>query len=153
MTTSTSMPGCNKQLRTAICLDESIRHARDADGRRRNRAPAASSISKSAASADSREAKKVHDVCQAHNVPVWCGGMLESGIGRVHNIALSTLTNFRLPGRCVGFEALLEGRHYRARGGGQPRGTIAVSDAAGTGYRVREDLIEKLAVRKETFAA
>src|SRR5208337_645678 len=44
------------------------------------------------------EAKKVHDVCASQNIPVWCGGMLESGVGRAHNIALSTLENFRLPG-------------------------------------------------------
>ena len=44
------------------------------------------------------EAHAVHDVCQAHNIPVWCGGMLETGIGRAHNIALSTLPNFTLPG-------------------------------------------------------
>ena len=44
------------------------------------------------------EAKRVHDVCQASAIPVWCGGMLESGIGRAHNIALSTLPNFVLPG-------------------------------------------------------
>ena len=45
-----------------------------------------------------REAKRVHDVAQQHGIPVWCGGMLESGIGRAHNIALSTLPNFVLPG-------------------------------------------------------
>ena len=44
------------------------------------------------------EAKKIHDLCQAQKIPVWCGGMLESGIGRAHNIALSTLENFSLPG-------------------------------------------------------
>ena len=44
------------------------------------------------------EAKRVHDVCMANGIPVWCGGMLESGIGRAHNIAFSTLPNFVLPG-------------------------------------------------------
>ena len=44
------------------------------------------------------EAKQIHDLCQANGIPVWCGGMLESGIGRAHNIALSTLPNFVLPG-------------------------------------------------------
>ena len=44
------------------------------------------------------EAKRVHDVCEAAGIPVWCGGMLEAGIGRAHNIALATLPNFTLPG-------------------------------------------------------
>src|SRR6202035_3142120 len=44
------------------------------------------------------EAKRVHDIAQAAGIPVWCGGMLESGIGRAHNIALATLANFTLPG-------------------------------------------------------
>ena len=79
-------------------------------------APAASSTSKSAASADSAK-RKVHDVAQRFNVPVWCGGMLESGIGRAHNIALSTL-EISAAGRRVGVEALLERRHHRARSDG-----------------------------------
>src|SRR5260370_42632644 len=44
------------------------------------------------------EAIAIHDLCQKHGIPVWCGGMLETGIGRAHNVALSTLPNFRLPG-------------------------------------------------------
>lgn len=43
------------------------------------------------------EAKKIHDLCREHNVPVWCGGMLESGVGRAHNIALTTSDNFTIP--------------------------------------------------------
>ena len=61
-------------------------------------APAASSTSSWAAWAASREARRVHDVAQAAGIPVWCGGMLEAGIGRAHNIALATLPNFVLPG-------------------------------------------------------
>ena len=57
------------------------------------------------------EAKKIHDICHAQKIPVWCGGMLESGIGRAHNIALSTLENLP-PGRRLRFQTLLEGRHY-----------------------------------------
>src|SRR5439155_239436 len=44
------------------------------------------------------EARKAHDVCAAHGIPVWCGGMLESGIGRAANVALAALVNFTLPG-------------------------------------------------------
>src|ERR671925_208125 len=45
-----------------------------------------------------QQARAVHDVCRDHGIPVWCGGMLESGIGRAHNVALSSLANFSLPG-------------------------------------------------------
>src|SRR5438874_2419006 len=85
-----------KQLRTPICLDESIRHARDAAIAAETDACRIINI-KVGRVGGFTEAKKVHDVCQGHNIPVWCGGMLESGIGRSHNVALSTLENFRLP--------------------------------------------------------
>ena len=97
------------------------------------------------------EARKVHDVCQDNNVPVWCGGMLETGVGRAHNIALSTMQNFRLPGD------VSASKRYWAEDIIEPevevsaQGAITVSDETGTGYRIREDLIEKLSVRKETF--
>ena len=86
-----------KAIRTSICLDESIRHARDADFALESGACRIINIKVGRVGGFS-EAKKVHDLAQRHNVPVWCGGMLESGVGRAHNIALSTLENFRLPG-------------------------------------------------------
>ena len=64
------------------------------------------------------EAIAVHDVAQRFGVPVWCGGMLESGIGRSHNVALSTLVELQAARRCLGVEALLEGRHHRAGSNG-----------------------------------
>jgi O-succinylbenzoate synthase len=99
------------------------------------------------------EAKKVHDVAQQHGIPVWCGGMLESGIGRTHNIALSTLGNFRLPGD------VSASKRYWKEDVVEPEvevgadGMIAIRDTPGTGYRVREDLIQKLTVREETLRA
>src|SRR5262249_5922832 len=86
-----------RELDTAICLDESIRHARDAEAAASTGACRIVNI-KVGRVGGFTEAKKVHDVCHLHQIPVWCGGMLESGIGRVHNIALSTLQNFSLPG-------------------------------------------------------
>ncbi len=86
-----------RELRTAICLDESIRHARDAAAAIETGACRIINIKVGRVGGFS-EAKKVHDVCKQNKIPVWCGGMLESGIGRAHNIALSTLENFRLPG-------------------------------------------------------
>jgi len=141
-----------KQLKTAICLDESIRHARDAEAAIELGACRIVNI-KVGRVGGMTEAMRVHDVCREHDVPVWCGGMLESGVGRVHNIALSTLENFRLPGDVSASkrywkEDIIEPEVEVSRDG-----MIGVSDAPSTGYRVKEDLIEKLTVRKEMFAA
>jgi O-succinylbenzoate synthase len=97
------------------------------------------------------EAKKIHDLCQANSIPVWCGGMLESGIGRAHNVALSTLQDFRLPGDVSASKRYWKEDIVEPEVEVSPQGSIAISDAPGTGYRVRQDLIEKLTVRKETF--
>lgn len=141
-----------RELKTAICLDESIRHMRDAAAAVETGACRIVNVKVGRVGGFS-EARKVHDVCQDNNVPVWCGGMLETGVGRAHNIALSTLQNFRLPGD------VSASKRYWAEDIIDPevkvssQGTITVSDEPGTGYRVREDLIDKLSVRKETFVA
>lgn len=85
------------RIRTALCLDECIRtveHARKALA-----CDAARVVNiKVGRVGGHSEARRIHDLCQAFAVPVWCGGMLESGIGRAHNIHLSTLPNFTRPG-------------------------------------------------------
>src|SRR5213080_3899902 len=78
-----------RELHTPICLDESIRHARDAAAAVETLACRIMNIKVGRVGGFS-EAKKVHDVCETNNIPVWCGGMLEAGVGRAHNIALST---------------------------------------------------------------
>ena len=87
----------SRQIRTPICLDESIVSA----------SSAADAISRGACSIVNikagrvggyLEARRVHDVCAAHGVPVWCGGMLETGLGRAANLALAGLPRFTLPG-------------------------------------------------------
>ncbi len=140
------------QIKTAICLDESIRHGRDADAALELGACRIVNIKVGRVGGFS-EAIRVHDICRAHEVPVWCGGMLETGVGRAHNIALSTLDNFRLPGDVSASkrywkEDIIEPEVEVSR-----EGLISVSEQAGTGYRVREDLIEKLTVRKEVFGS
>ncbi|HKN35996.1 MAG TPA: o-succinylbenzoate synthase [Terriglobales bacterium] len=139
-----------KQLKTKICLDESIRNARDAEAAIELGACGIINI-KVGRVGGFTEAKSVHDVCQAHNLPVWCGGMLESGVGRVHNVALSTLENFRLPGDVSASKRYWKEDIIEPEVEVSPQGTIAIKDEPGTGYRVREDLIEKLTVRKETI--
>jgi O-succinylbenzoate synthase len=79
--------------------------------------------------------------------------MLESGIGRAHNIAMSSLPNFSLPGDVSASRRYWEQDIIEPEVEVSPQGMIAISDQPGTGYRVKEDLIEKLTVRKETLRA
>lgn len=95
------------------------------------------------------QAKRIHDLCEKANIPVWCGGMLESGIGRAHNVALSTLPNFTLPGdvtasRRYWSEDIIEPEVTVSK-----QGTIRVPEGPGIGFAPRVDLIEKWTVRKE----
>ncbi len=139
-----------RELRTAICLDESIRHVRDAAAAIETCACRIINIKVGRVGGFS-EAKKIHDLCLANNIPVWCGGMLESGIGRAHNVALSALQNFRLPGDVSASKRYWKEDIVEPEVEVSPQGKIAIGDIPGTGYRVREDLIEELTVRKETF--
>jgi O-succinylbenzoate synthase len=140
------------EIQTAICLDESISHARDARCAVESGACRIINI-KVGRIGGFTEAKKVHDVCLSHKIPVWCGGMLESGIGRAHNIALSTLQNFSLPGDVSASKRYWKEDIVDPEVEVTPQGTIPVKDVPGTGYRVKDGLIEKLTVRKEIFRA
>jgi o-succinylbenzoate synthase len=88
-----------KRLETPICLDESIRNRRDALAAIEMESCRIINIKLGRVGGFS-EAIAVHNAAQERGIPVWCGGMLESGSGRSHNIALSTLENFTLPGMC-----------------------------------------------------
>src|SRR5580704_17442719 len=94
-------------------------------------------------------ARRIHDLCQENGIPVWCGGMLESGIGRAHNIAISTLPNFTLPGdvsasRRYWHEDIIEPEVTVSE-----RGTIRAPTGPGIGYALRLERIEKLTVQIE----
>src|ERR1700733_2484088 len=141
-----------KQLSTAICLDESIVGARTAAIALETGACRIINI-KVGRVGGFAEARKIHDICLSQKIPVWCGGMLESGIGRAHNIALSTLENFSLPGDVSASRRYWKEDIIDPEVQVSPQGMIAISDQPGTGYRVKEDLIEKLTVRKETLRA
>jgi len=141
-----------KELRTAICLDESIVNARSVAFAADICACRIVNIKVGRVGGFS-EAIKVHDVCQSHKIPVWCGGMLETGIGRGHNIALSTLSNFSLPGDVSASKRYWKEDIVEPEIEVSPQGMIPISDTPGTGYRVKPDLIEKLTVRKETLRA
>ncbi len=94
-------------------------------------------------------ARRIHDLCQQQGIPVWCGGMLESGIGRAHNIALSTLPNFTLPGDVTASKRYWEEDIVDPEVTVSPQGTVRVPLGAGIGFAPRLDRIEKLTVRKE----
>jgi len=137
-----------KQLKTDICLDESIHSARDAEAAIELGACRIINVKVGRLGGFS-EAIATHDICRQHKIPVWCGGMLESGIGRAQNVALSTLENFRLPGDVSASQRYWKEDIVEPEIEVSAQGTIAINDQPGTGYRVREDLIEKLTARKE----
>ena len=141
-----------KELRTAICLDESIVSVRSAAFAVETGACRVINIKVGRVGGFS-EALKIHDLCHAHNIPVWCGGMLETGIGRSQNIALSTLQNFSLPGDVSASKRYWKEDIVDPEIEVSSAGMIAITDHVGTGYRVKPDLIEKLTVRKETLRA
>ncbi|MDR3635886.1 MAG: o-succinylbenzoate synthase [Isosphaeraceae bacterium] len=132
-------------LSTPVCLDESIHSADDA--RKALDLGACRVINiKVSRVGGLREAKRVHDVCAARGVPVWCGGMHEFGIGRAANLAVSSLPNFSLPGDISGSD-----KYYREDLVEPPllatRGAIAVPLGPGLGVEPVEGRIERHAVR------
>jgi o-succinylbenzoate synthase len=139
-----------KELRTAICLDESIVNARSAAFAIEIGACRIINIKVGRVGGFS-EALHIHDACHSQKIPVWCGGMLETGIGRAHNIALSTLANFSLPGDVSASKRYWKEDIIDPEVEVSPQGMIAISDKPGRGYEVEADLIEKLTVRKETL--
>ena len=139
-----------KRLETPICLDESIRNRRDALAAIEMESCRIINIKLGRVGGFS-EAIAVHNAAQERGVPVWCGGMLESGIGRSHNIALSTLENFILPGDVSASARYWAEEIIEPEVTLSTRGEIAVPDTPGRGYEVRTELVEKLTVRKETI--
>ena len=137
-----------KKLNTAICLDEAIRSARDAEAALELKACRIINIKVGRIGGFS-EAVAVHDVAHRFGVPVWCGGMLESGVGRSHNVALSTLPNFTLPGDVSASKRYWKEDIIEPEVTVSPKGTIAIGNGAGRGYALRDALIKELTVRKQ----
>ncbi|MGH9482952.1 MAG: enolase C-terminal domain-like protein, partial [Terriglobales bacterium] len=139
-----------RELRTPICLDESIHHARDAQQAIEMGACRIINV-KLGRVGGFQSALAVHAVAERAGMPVWCGGMLESGVGRAHNIALSTLPNFSLPGdvsasRRYWHEDIIDPEVTVSE-----RGTIAAPGAPGLGFAVKLDLVKKLSAWEQTF--
>jgi O-succinylbenzoate synthase len=97
------------------------------------------------------EAIAVHSAAAERGIPVWCGGMLESGIGRAHNIALSSLQNFSLPGDVSASARYWTEDIIEPEVTVSAKGEIVVPDGVGSGFTVRRDRIDKLTVRQQTL--
>ena len=140
-----------KKLDTPICLDECIHTEEQARAAIELGACKIINI-KLGRVGGFTAARRIHDLCQQRAVPVWCGGMLESGIGRAHNIALSTLPNFTLPGDVTASKRYWEEDIIDPEVVVSAQGTIRVPTAPGIGFEPRLDRIEKITVRKERLA-
>jgi O-succinylbenzoate synthase len=141
-----------KQLKTSICLDEAIHNHRDAQAAVELGSCRIINIKVGRVGGFS-EAITVHNTAQQGRVPVWCGGMLESGIGRSHNIALSTLPNFTLPGDVSASKRYWKEDVIEPAVEVSPQGFIKVPNMPGRGFKIKTDLIEKLTARKQTIRA
>ncbi len=140
------------QLQTPICLDESIHHLRDAQEAVELKACGIINI-KLGRVGGHTAAREIQNFCVEKSVPAWCGGMLESGIGRAHNVAMSTLPGFTLPGDVSASARYWEEDLIEPAIEITPRGTIQVSQAPGIGYAVKRDLVDRLTVEREIFKA
>ena len=141
-----------KRLDTAICLDESIRNRRDALAAVDMESCRIINITVGRVGGFS-EAIAVHNVAEERGIPVWCGGMLETGIGRSHNIALSSLPNFSLPGDVSASSRYWVEDIIEPAVTVSAKGEIAVPTAVGRGFEVQRDRVEALTVRRQTLYA
>jgi len=139
-----------RQIETPICLDESIRSADDA--RRALDLGACRIINVKAGRVGGlAESLAVHDLCRARGIPVWCGGMLESGIGRLANVHLQTLPGFTLPGDTSASARYFAEDLIDPAVEVRPDGTIAVPEAPGLGHTLVWPRIEKATVFREEW--
>jgi o-succinylbenzoate synthase len=141
-----------KQIQTRICLDESIHHLRHAQTAIELGACGILNIKLGRVGGHS-SAREIQAYCLNQNIPAWCGGMLESGIGRAHNIAASTLPGYVLPGDVSASQRYWAEDIIEPEVHVTPQGTIRVPQSPGLGYHVRHELIERWTVEKEILRA
>ncbi len=139
-----------RQIKTPICLDESVHSTEDADHAIQLGSCRIINI-KLGRVGGHAEAKRVENVCREKRIPVWCGGMLEAGIRRAHNIAMATLAGFTLPGDVSSSARYWEEDIVDPPVAVTARGTIIAPDRPGIGYDVNLTRIEKVTVRQETI--
>ena len=140
-----------RAIRTPICLDESIRSA--ADARHAVDLGSCRIVNiKAGRVGGFASSLAVHDLCRSRGIPVWCGGMLESGIGRLANVHLQTLPGFTLPG-----DTSASARYFAEDLVDPPvtvtkDGTIAVPDRPGIGHEIVWARVDRATIAREVFA-
>ncbi|MFQ5464134.1 MAG: o-succinylbenzoate synthase [Phycisphaerae bacterium] len=139
-----------EELATDLCLDESIVSAAHARWALDTVACRVINIKPSRVGGFS-EATAIHDLCAERDVPVWCGGMLETGIGRAGNLALATLPNFRLPGDISATERYYTDDIITAKFTLNGDSTIDVPTSPGVGVEVDEERLQSVTVRRDSF--
>ncbi len=140
------------QIATPICLDESIHNLQHAEAAVETGACRVVNI-KLGRVGGHAEASRIQSYCAGRGIPVWCGGMIESGIGRTHNIAMSTQPGFIWPGDVSASQRYWEEDIIEPEVQVSPQGTIRAPQGAGLGYEIRENRICQLTVRHESFSA
>lgn len=134
-------------IRTPICLDEPIRSPEDA--RKAIELESGKIINlKNGRVGGHTQSKEIERICRKAGIPVWCGGMLESGIGRAHNIAISTLAGYTMPGDVSASKRYWKEDVIEPSVEVSEQGTITAPDAPGIGFEVKRDRIDKLTTRK-----
>jgi O-succinylbenzoate synthase len=141
-----------KQIKTAVCLDESIHSSEDAKHAIDLGTCRIINV-KLGRVGGHAEAKRVEEVCRRNDIPVWCGGMLESGIGRAHNIAMATLAGFTLPGDVSASSRYWKEDIIEPAVTVSSEGTIVAPDKPGLGFEVNIARISSLTVREERIEA
>lgn len=141
-----------KQIKTPVCLDESVKTAEDAAHAIDLGACRIINVKLGRVGGHAL-AKQVEKIARERNIPVWCGGMLESGIGRAHNIAMATLAGFTLPG-----DVSASARYWKEDVVDPPvtvtpRGTINAPPKPGIGFEVNGKLLDQLTIRREEIDA
>ncbi|MBD8068733.1 o-succinylbenzoate synthase [Bacillus sp. PS06] len=138
------------ELVTPICLDESIHSVEDT--RKAIEIGACKIINiKVGRVGGITEAKKIHDLCEQHNIPVWCGGMLEAGVGRAHNIALASLANFTIPGDTSASSRYFNEDIIVPEVTLTRPGFITVPEKPGFGFDLNEHLIGQLVLNEKEY--
>ncbi len=140
-----------RELKSPICLDESIHSVADARAALELHSCRIINI-KPGRVGGFTESKKIHDYCASQNVPVWHGGMLESGIGRAGNVALASLPNFTLPGDISASNRYWKEDIVEPEFTVDAAGMMAVPTKPGIGVRVLMDRLERVTVRREEFS-
>lgn len=136
-----------REIRTPICLDEPIKSPDDA--RKAIELKSGKIINlKNGRVGGHAQSKQIEELCRVAGIPVWCGGMLESGIGRAHNIAISTLAGYTMPGDVSASKRYWREDIISPEVEVSSTGTITAPDGPGIGFEVRREIIEDSAVRR-----